>query len=58
MVKTMFWLQLVIGIWLLISPWLFDFSSNSLMKWNNVIIGTALILASLWALFVEEKPKV
>ena len=50
--------QLIIGLWLIISPWLFDFSSNSVMKWNNVIIGSVLFLVNLWALFGKESSEV
>ncbi|MDO8557253.1 MAG: SPW repeat protein [Candidatus Jorgensenbacteria bacterium] len=40
--------QIIVGAWLIISPWIFGFSSLNLPFWNNVIIGSALILVAVW----------
>lgn len=45
--------QLVLGIWILLSPWLLGFSSISIMTWGNLIAGIILILTSVWAIFGE-----
>ncbi|HUX35809.1 MAG TPA: SPW repeat protein [Candidatus Paceibacterota bacterium] len=45
--------QLVLGIWILLSPWLLGFSSISIMTWSNLLAGIILILTSVWAIFGE-----
>lgn len=45
--------QLVLGIWILLSPWLLGFSSISIMTWSNLIVGIILILINVWAIFGE-----
>jgi hypothetical protein len=46
-----YWIQLIVGIWILISPWLLGFSSISVAKWSNVAAGLILVLIALWSLF-------
>jgi hypothetical protein len=43
-----FWAQLVIGLWILLSPWLLGFSDIFIMKWSNVLCGLALVVMSGW----------
>ncbi len=43
-----FYLPIILGAWILISPWLLGFSDVSLAKWSNVLCGLALIVAGTW----------
>ncbi len=43
--------QLIVGLWLIISPWLLGFASASPMKWSSVIAGTIVFLMNLWEIF-------
>lgn len=45
------WVQLVIGTWVLVSPWILGFSGISIMKWSNVLAGVALVLLGAWRIF-------
>lgn len=45
------WTELVIGIILIISPWILGFSDISVAKWCNVLIGLAFVLIAAWQLF-------
>ncbi len=49
--------QVVLGFWILVSPWLLGFSGASPMKWSNVILGTTILLVNLWAIFGVEVKK-
>lgn len=49
------WTQALIGLWLVLSPWLFGFSDITLMKWNNVVVGVILVLVNVWAIFGEKQ---
>lgn len=45
------WTELVVGVFVLISPWLLGFSDITLARWGNVLCGLILILASVWTLY-------
>jgi hypothetical protein len=48
------WTEFVIGIILIVSPWVLGFSDISVARWCNVFIGLALVLISAWELFGTE----
>jgi len=43
------WTLLALGLWLIISPWILGFSSFNLPTWNSVILGTLVIIFSIWS---------
>jgi hypothetical protein len=45
------WTEFVIGIIMILSPWVLGFSEISLARWCNVLIGLVLTLMSAWTLF-------
>lgn len=47
------WTQFVIGIIMIISPWVLGFSDVSLAKWCNVLIGLVLVIMNAWIIFGE-----
>ncbi len=48
------WTGLVLGFWVMLSPWFFGFSTVAIMKWSNVLCGLVLILMNVWLLFGKE----
>ncbi len=48
------WLQLVLGLWVVISPWLLGFSNNDIALWSNIIAGISIVILSLWSIFDKE----
>lgn len=50
------WVQLALGAWIMVSPWLLGFSSITAMTWGNVFAGLAIILVNLWAIFLPKEP--
>ena len=44
------WINMLLGIWLLISPWVLGFSTNSTVTWNAVIVGILAFVAAVWEL--------
>jgi len=50
------WTQLIIGAWILISPWLLGFSSITIMKWSNLLCGLAIVLINAWIIFGTKEP--
>ncbi len=51
--KTYAWaviLNLMIGLWVAVSPWVDALADRSAMMTNNVIVGVAVIVLALWEL--------
>jgi hypothetical protein len=49
------WIEIVIGFWILVSPWILGFSDLALAKWSNVVLGLAIIVVNAWDVFEEKK---
>lgn len=47
-------IQIFIGLWLIISPWLFGVDQVFLLKWSNIAIGLFISLSGLWEVFGEK----
>jgi hypothetical protein len=48
------WFELVIGVLVLISPWVFGFANIPLAEWVDVLCGTALILINVWVIYGKD----
>jgi hypothetical protein len=56
-----YWIELGIGVLVLISPWILGFADISLAQWLNVICGAVLVVMNVWMIYgrdpaVEEAP--
>lgn len=49
------WGNMVLGIWLVISPWLLGFSATASVLWSTLIVGLLVIGISAWGLYQPEK---
>lgn len=49
------WATLILGIWVLISPWVAPFLGISAV-WNAIFAGVLIVISSLWSLFGEKPP--
>lgn len=47
------WLEALLGMWLILAPWVLGFSMLPAFTWNSVIAGIALIVSSLGSLTSE-----
>lgn len=45
------WLQITLGLWLMLSPWLLGFQSISVMMWSNLLVGIVFVLTGLWEIY-------
>jgi hypothetical protein len=50
----MYWMTLVLGIWVFISPWLLNFSTNAAALWSNLLTGLVLVIISIYGLTISE----
>ncbi len=44
------WVDVMLGVLLIISPWALGFASTTTLRWNAVIVGVVVVLASGWVL--------
>jgi hypothetical protein len=51
------WAKVVLGIWLIASPWLLGFSHQSEATDNIMIVGAVVVLLSLWSLARRPMPQ-
>jgi hypothetical protein len=49
------WANVVLGIWLAISPWVLGFTALSAVMWNAVVVGLLVAVFALWAVATDKK---
>jgi len=54
--KKMFdWTNIVLGFWVLISPWVLGFSASMSAVWTAVVLGILVMAVSAWALYQPRR---
>jgi hypothetical protein len=43
------WVNVVLGVWILVSPWFLGYSMHMAALWNNVFFGIAVIVLAGWS---------
>lgn len=44
------WINLVLGLWLIIAPFVLGFSADNAATWNHVVLGVLISADALWAI--------
>lgn len=52
------WVNLILGVWLIIAPWVVGFSNMSTPTWNSVILGIIVALVNLWGVMEFQRRRV
>lgn len=47
--KLLCWILVILGIWLIISPFVVGYGAIRGALWNNVIVGIVVAVLSAWA---------
>ena len=50
------WTNLVIGIWLIISPFVLGFTTETAAMWNHLVVGIIVGVDALWAATARPTP--
>lgn len=50
------WVEIALGAWLIVSPWLLGFTDMTELAWNSVIAGAAVVVLSASVLSVGRRP--
>jgi hypothetical protein len=45
------WINLVLGLWLIVSPWLLGFAADVNAMWTHVLMGVLIAAVSAWAVW-------
>ena len=45
------WINVVLGAWLIISPWLLAYAVMGAAAWNHVIVGLLVLALSSWSIW-------
>lgn len=53
-IKKNNWLQLILGVWIFVSPWILGFYEINLALWSNLIAGIAIAVLSLWLIYGDR----
>lgn len=56
--KTYFWavvVNLLIGIWVAVSPWVLRVADQRTVMWNELIVGIAVVVLALWELRTDPE---
>jgi hypothetical protein len=53
--KTMNWIAVVSGAWLIISSFILRYPIISVGLWNDVVVGVIVIIPGVWAAFTSPR---
>ena len=56
--KTYFWavvVNLLVGVWVAVSPWVLRIAEQRVVMWNELIIGIAVVVLALWELRTDPE---
>jgi len=56
--KTYFWavtINLLVGIWVALSPWLLGLAGNTELMWTSLIVGVAVAVLALWEMRTDPE---
>ena len=45
------WINVVLGAWLIVSPWLLNYAVMGVAAWNHVIVGLLVLTLSSWSIW-------
>jgi hypothetical protein len=51
------WVEVVLGLWLLASPWILHFQDLAGLRWNAILMGLAVVLLAASVLVGERRPE-
>lgn len=53
--KTLDWVNGVVGVWLVMSPFALGYSTVTAALWNDIIVGAVVIVLASWAAAAVDK---
>ena len=56
--RTLDWIDAVIGIWLIVAPFVLGYTTVTAALWNDIIVGIVVVVLSAWAALSVRTPVV
>jgi hypothetical protein len=50
------WVNLVVGVWLIVSPWVLQFTAVASAMWTAIIIGVIVAALAAWEIWSTRHP--
>ena len=50
------WINLLVGVWLILAPFVLGFTMEKTAMWNHIIVGVIVGVDALWAAVVNPRP--
>jgi len=50
------WINLVIGVWLILAPFILGFTTETTAMWNHILMGVVIGVDALWAALANPRP--
>ena len=47
--KSLDWINVVIGLWLIIAPFILGYTAIGAAMWNDIIVGIVVVVFEVWA---------
>ena len=48
------WINLALGLWLFVCPWVLDLDAPEILRWNSVVTGELVAVLAAWVLVQEH----
>lgn len=53
--RTLDWINAILGVWLVVSPFALGYSATVTAMWNNIIVGLVVLVLAGWAAFIVSR---
>jgi hypothetical protein len=53
--QTLDWINTILGLWLIVSPFILGYSDTVGAMWNSIIVGLVVLVLAGWAAFTFRK---
>ena len=50
------WINLVVGVWLILSPFIMGYTTETTIMWNHIVVGVLVGVDALWAALSRHTP--
>ena len=54
--RNLDWINAVVGVWLVLAPFILAYSTTGVAMWNDIIVGVVVIVLAAWAATTFGKP--
>lgn len=53
----MSWINALLGLWMIISPWVYNYTLDTGRMWNSIIVGILVVIFGVWSA-LASRPRV